>query len=328
MKFKALRRLGLVICMSSIALITSGCGTTQPQVTYYNMADTRSLPREGVTDVFSMDQADITVKIPEGTRPENSNPLFGLMREMTVTDGANRPPPTPKKAESAPTPKQAEQPPKIDSPKPAFSVTASVSEAPNFRVGFLEANDFQRTTKLSVTKRENTELVASIGTETTDNLKASITKVGGLITAAVTVLAASGEVKCASHEFLISTAEPTKEIAPCIAYKLEEVPKDAIKFNDIPWGKPVSNFYYSACRNLTVTISTSDAQQSFKLKVPDPNYVQSVRLPFKGSIKKHSICGVSTVTDAQGNPTNSVEALTELLKQISSIREATQANSK
>jgi len=337
MALRSLHQLVLAVGISMLALLTAGCASTPPEVVYYNMADPEKLPKEGVTDVFALDQATVTATLPTGATT-GSKPLAGaiggLFPNMGDAPNIGRLPSKPASEQPSPKSADAGEAAKADKPsaQPAkTSVNVALSEAADYRIGFVEVNDLRKTTRLSLTKRDNTEMVASIGTETTDNLNTSIAKIGGLITKLVTWVYASGSMACPSHEFAVesdSVGVVRKTAAPCISYTLGPVPKEAIRFSDIPWGRPVSVFYYAACRNLKVTVETISTKQVFEFKVPDPQYVQSVRLPAKGTIKKHSTCGVSTVTESQASPTSSVEALTELLTQVNNIREAAKNDGK
>ncbi|MBB3119263.1 hypothetical protein [Pseudoduganella violacea] len=235
-------------------------------------------------------------------------------------------------------------------PGPLTYVIASTpTEARDFKIGIEPVNNLLNTTKITITKPENSERYASGGSETKDNLKDTITAVGGLVAKAVAMAAPSsqpqaagadscsaklGEVatvdlsaalmKKASQSFTarFDKADPA---SACIKVELQGVPLDAIPVDDYPWGKKTSAYFYSACRSATITVSYPDKSRQPLVKivrVADPGFLQYVHYPFKGVITMHSECGVSVKTDGTADPLAGVAAMTELLKQAEAIKGA------
>ena len=229
-----------------------------------------------------------------------------------------------------------------------YAISSEPIEYQNFKVGVVSRNNFISTTKLNITKAENSDRYASGGTETTDNVKTLISTVGGIIVKGLTmagpapVSAPVQEVpvpdSCATMltkpfviEFSsIKDAEnnpnfpvrfvPTDSTTSCVHLTLDPLPPDAKKIDEFPWNTPTSDYFYSACRNLTVTVTYADQHLISKVvRIADPNYYQSVQYPYKGSVTMHSQCGVSVKTDALANPLAGLDSVAELLKQIDAV---------
>lgn len=297
----------------SAAFLAAGCSTTSPGVTYYDVsAPSKATSQKGMSDVFALDKATLKISYPAGSKPKNSDP-------KTSSDT------TPQSNSSAASDGNAKATQPAEASKAQVKVELEISEDSSRRIGVAGTNDYRKTTMVNLTKRENSDMVKSVGVATTENLKNSITKIGALLTGFVTISNASS---CSDTSIDIDTKGNPNEISgigagPCVKYKIGKLPSDAIKFSDIPWGTEVPYFYYAACRSVDVTINVQGAtSDTLKFKMPDPYFVQAVQIPFKGSIQKHSTCGVSTVTEGTANPTASIEALTELITQINAIKAA------
>ncbi|MFI8619318.1 hypothetical protein ACIGHN_27950 [Acidovorax sp. NPDC077693] len=294
------RQMTLIAAVAS-AMLSAGCATTSPGVAYYDMAET-ARPKDGLDDVFALDQAVLKIEFSDVPPPAaKANPGAELGKSSAAS--------------------------LIGKLQAKFTVEIVEDGR---RIGFNGTNNLYKTTTINVTKRDNTELVQSVGATTTENLKNSITKIGSMLAAFATVARTDNTSPCKylnlNAKIDSGNERQLKSWAPkdsCVTYRLEKAPADAIEFKDIPWGQEVGTFYYAACRTLVVDIKGEGREiQTLTFKVPDPYFVQAVRIPFKGSIKKHSTCGVSTVTEGQASPTASIEALTELITQINAIKEA------
>ncbi|MBV7541957.1 hypothetical protein [Acidovorax sp. sic0104] len=338
------------------AVLGTGCATTSPGIAYYDMNRTDApRPKGGVNDVFVLDKAILKFAFPEGSKSSlaKTNTTGGVGGTEPATGQAGAPSsstrplpdwktiPSPinagatrtpaKKMESADPSQTQNQPPAQKAPEPPKQVKVTVELAESSqRIGFAGANDFRKTTTFNIVKRPDTELVQSAGASTTANLQTSINKIGTLLTGLAGVFrTVKTNDECDSFGKDVITAvnrnaQTGLNAGNCATYELGAIPADAIPVQEIPWGKEVSDFYYSACRTLKVTITAqgADKVEPLTFKIPDPNFVQAVRIPFKGSINKHATCGVSTVTEAQASPTASIEALTELVTQLNAYQAA------
>ena len=64
-----------------------------------------------------------------------------------------------------------------------------------------------------------------------------------------------------------------------------------------------------------------DTTRSFPLQIADPRFVRTVRLPDKGSVNAHSICGADTKTEST-QITGYQDLLGELGKQAKAVYDA------
>jgi len=225
-----------------------------------------------------------------------------------------------------------------------YSITSEPVESLAFKVGVIPRNSIVSTTKLKIVKAENSDRFASGGTETTENLKSFISTVGGVLAQAVAIGGGApsprADASCGvvlDKAFTIDLTgfmterkdarpyffDETNSASRCVEVEVDELPPDAMPVDKYPWDTPTSHFYYSACRNVKVTVSYPDKRQTVKnLKIADPHYLQSVQYPYKGVVTMHSQCGVSVVAEAYGNPMSGLDSVAELLKQIEEIRKA------
>lgn len=290
----------------SAAILAAGCSTTSPGVTYYDVSTPqKTKAAKGVSDVFALDKAKLKITFPAGSKsksPASSTNTAGNNAIQTDADSKEE----------------------KEAPKTQVKVDLEILEDSRYRIGIGGANDYRKTTTVNIEKRENTDMVKSVGVATTENLKNTITKFGTLLAA---ILPLSAREDCKKIDLEIDTqgkAEVINEVAGnCATYTIGALPSDAIKYSEIPWGTEVTHFYYAACRTIEVKLTAVGAtDETLKFKMPDPYFVQAVQIPFKGSIRKHSTCGVSTITEATASPTASIEALTELITQINAIKAA------
>jgi hypothetical protein len=226
---------------------------------------------------------------------------------------------------------------------PDYSVVATPVEYQAFKVAVIPSNNIFKTTKLNITKADNSDRYAVGGTETTDNIKSLISSIGGVVAKGIAAAAPSAGTtySCAldiKKQYTIDITPyltedavinqkilliPEDSKTQCITINVDPRPIDSRPMEDYPWGKKTSSYYYSACRNATIKITQPDKQEVTKsIRIADPNFFQSVQYPFKGSITMHSQCGVSVKTDQMANPLGGLDILDELLKQVKAISDA------
>jgi hypothetical protein len=230
-----------------------------------------------------------------------------------------------------------------------FLIVSRPLAYPAYKIGVRPDDSWRVTTKVSIVKIENTDLVASVGVETTDNTATVIGQIGGALVKVIGLVAAlaplPGEcikadgfpVKLALSAADLAGATGAKTFnfpaaggAPaaggCISVAVGELPKDAMPAGELPYDKTTSNYYYSACRDAVVEFTTPK-KLSKKLRIADPNYVQFVQLPYKGSVTAHSECGVSVKTEAT-SPSSATQIIDALATQGKAIKDAIDAAKK
>lgn len=305
------------LSMLGAAAMLAGCAA--PSVRYFNI---EAKPNADVADIYALNSAKITI--------------------TPVVPKPAAPPPAPTAEDKSKENKSAQP----ETPAAAATLTVGVSVVADQkrRIGVDPTKNVWSSTKVNIEKIPNSDRVATIGVETTDNAKAFITTVGGLVVQAVSMgiaaVAPKAPPNCAFNPANGSTSFtlPGRTVVTadenfsdlksddgksCISIKYGAAPPEAIEAKNIPWETKSEHYYYSACREVEVKVEVTNGEPiSEKFRVPDSNLVQKVAFPYKGSIAMHSVCGVSVTTTAQANPMAPYEFATELLKQAELIRKA------
>ena len=221
-----------------------------------------------------------------------------------------------------------------------ISVASNPIESKDAKLGIRAVTNWRSSTVVNITKTENTDLVKAIGVEVTDNTAKNITAYGGAIVKIAGLAAADAAPLCVIEGKPITISVPTGTAtgtlkasgsdgsSQCISLVIGPLPIDAIKADDLPQNSDTHNFYYSACRDVEVTVDPNGKQRTVqKVRIADPAFVQYVQFPPKGSITMHSQCGVSVKTDAVS--TDSGAAILEALAtQGKAIKDAIDAAKK
>jgi len=210
-------------------------------------------------------------------------------------------------------------------------------------------------TRLKVELVNNSFLVSSIGVEVKDNLTENLEKIGavaGKVIGAAAGFAAPSEPGVVDLTQTVIDIEDyqdrvkgdaSKQWQPLPlnsqwVYKIEMAegnPAGAIEtktfFTDRVNNKFVDVFPYSACRDVTLFIYEGKGAPDdwskvvpFQLKISDPKFVQTIRLPSKGKITSHSSCGVNVVNESETNSSAKkvFEVVETLIKQAEGIKKA------
>jgi hypothetical protein len=195
-------------------------------------------------------------------------------------------------------------------------------------------------TRVNLTKIENTDLINSVGTETTDMTVTTIQQAGGVISQLIslaTIFGAAADTPCVTEKagklkFDLDPSQAFQEFdggtTKCIRIDYGPLPQGSIPAGDLPLRRDTRFFYFAACRDATVRIAQSGEQTiEEKIKISDPNHLQYVHLPNKGKITHHSSCGISVVTE-QAQTVNPADIVGALQAQGKAISDALEAASK
>jgi hypothetical protein len=229
-----------------------------------------------------------------------------------------------------PTPKPKEPP---TSPDETILIQSRATEYRQEKLGIKALSNFSASTVVNINKRENTDLVDSIGIKVTDKLADSIKNYGSVLVKVISLGILSNPttpVNCNKSIFEkglaydISTLDPNpkewtaSQESGCVNLKFSALPPDAQLASAVPQGVATSNFYYSACRDVLVTVKINEKVTTKILRVAEPRYVQYVQLPVDGSVKMHSECGASVTTSqvAKDSTADVLGAATDLIKNI------------
>jgi hypothetical protein len=198
-------------------------------------------------------------------------------------------------------------------------------------------------TNLKVKKRDNTDLLESIGVDVDDKRVKLINQVGGALAAVAPFILASGGNKTGVAEDLpqaidvsVVIASPNRneqtfspaDLGNGWMYELtvDKVPDDAVLAADFVSVDAVKTprhvVFYAACRPATLRfISGPFRGKQFSLRISDPNFLQTVGMPTKGAVQFHTACGVDvsfeTTTTSSG-----AEILNALITQAKGIIDA------
>lgn len=230
--------------------------------------------------------------------------------------------------------------------KPAqmISVPAEAESLTNYPTRFLLRQDdpWGVDTHLKVTKRDNTELLASIGTEVEDKRVKYIEAGAGVLVGLIGAAALDGStvnlpISIDSYKMLQLLASDRKAVSDAtgkiegpsgkIDFKISfgEVADDAIdvsKFASKASTESQKTIFYSACRNVSVTFVNGPlGEQTFSATVADPRYVQTLKFPEKGSIDFHTSCGANTTSSPSG-ASSSIDLVNAVIAQTKTVREA------
>jgi hypothetical protein len=241
---------------------------------------------------------------------------------------------------------------KDDAIETTIELGATPSEYRAKKIGIKPVTTWRSKTSINLTKKANTDLMASAGVEVEETLVKNITDYGGALVkviALAAVAAASADQPCLvpggpdvkvnigdrtpdQNEILADgNAQPPRE--KCVKVTLGKLPPDAIKLSEMPVGTDSNFLYYSACRDATISVVQSDVsiqRQQKTVRVSDPLYVQMLQFPPKGSITLHSECGASVQTEKStgDNMSGVIGALAAQGKAIKDAIDAAKKNGK
>ncbi len=286
----------------ALALL-AGCGAV-PVVQYTKVDDTHTDVPSKVTDMYYLAQSQITID-----KTKKEDPKTKLTTEE-------------------------------------YSIVSKPVPYTAYKVGIIPENSIRVTTKVNITKIENTDLVSAIGIETTDNTVALVNQIGGVAVKVIGLFGALapalGDKPCIpDDQFPVTLMLNSTKLAQnaitlkfnargmevedgCISVEIGSRPVDAISSEPL-FGKPTSNYFYSSCRDATISYEQAPGgvkkRVSKAIRIADPNVVQQVQFPYKGSVTMHSSCGVSVKTDA-ASPQNTISVIDALAAQLKAIVDA------
>jgi hypothetical protein len=198
-------------------------------------------------------------------------------------------------------------------------------EDPSYSFGMSPWNRWYGvTTRVSLVKIDNTQIVQSVTVAVEDKRKEFIEssfKLLGTIAQLTVAAAAPGETPVKSPPIVVDTSSELKRSkcgrAACspipvvpsnwganATLEVGAVPPDAIDVNTVVTASFLDRankvFFSSACRQATLTvrdIKSSDATLVKHFSLADPRFVQIIALPTKGQITAHTECGYSVLPE-------------------------------
>lgn len=217
-----------------------------------------------------------------------------------------------------------------------LAVTSKPVEYPAFKLGIKGNSSWlgMANTTVNITKIENTAVVKSIGSETTDNRAADLEAIGKTVASLIPLVALTASTDTIDRSKLpwsvkayvpieadpegadAGRAIPLKD---GVTMTLGALPVDAQPLDRLRLLASTDAFVYAACRDATISFVYADTAGNRSpgkrftktVKIADPRYFQVVAFPVKGSITMHSECGVSVTTGA--DPSSSAFDLAKVL---------------
>ena len=293
----------VVLC---VAIILGGC-TVLPTVQYRIIESAKDM--EGMTDSFYRQRSEIELNLVSNAKGKDP-----AGNEVVTTE---------------------------------ISIASKPREYRASKLDIHAIENWRTSTVVSVTKAPNTDRVSSIGVEVTDKTARNIGEYGGAIVKVVSavVAAAAPDTPCLSSKAgpktitLPDTLTDTmtfdggegdgKAVVGCISIKLSPLPADALNASAIPLNTDTHKYYYSACRDAEITVMQG-VGRTFKktVRVSDPQWVQLVQFPPKGTITNHSECGISVQTDKATSDIGAAAIIDALATQGKAIKDALDAGKK
>ena len=232
----------------------------------------------------------------------------------------------------------------ISVPAEALPEPAPEGTAVDIQTRFMLRQDdaFGVDTHLSVTKIDNTDLLSSIGTEVEDKRVKYVEALGSLATGVIGTMAlmegSELPISIDSYKILknsevarndgtvyaiVTSPDGTQTIH--LQAKFGPIKDDAIDnlvFANKAHEHAQETIFHSACRSVTVLFDDGPlAGQQFSATVADPRYVETVKLPKKGSVVFHTACGANTASSPSGT-SSTLDVVNAVIAQSKTVREA------
>lgn len=202
-------------------------------------------------------------------------------------------------------------------------------------------------TNVSVSFVDNTKLIKSIGTSFKDKRIEVIEKAGSIITSIIPLVGILSTGPVVEEELKLPVVIDLSEISDKSSSSWSRIPGHnqwwyKLNLKDLPesvsnssdffkanFEKNMRAMVYSSCQDAGLLITSSkekpesnvDNFVTFKIRIANPNYIDTINFPVKGRIAMHSICGADIKTEDSDDISNL--AVTEaLIKQIAAIKKA------
>lgn len=294
-----------------VTAVLAGCSAT-PTVKYKQVVTAKDM--SGMSDAYFLQKSVISVKLEEQAKTDGSGKIVSILTVNSI--------------------------PREDASK---------------KLAIKPRKTWTGNTTVAITKQDNTDLPAAIGSEVSNAVVENIAEAGSVIVKAVGMIGLAGAAdssvkRCIDPDkpALVLTPQPKSELDThatnsehlngnargaeigCITISYDPLPPDAQPFSADVFNQDSSMFYYAACRRAKVSVTHLGNVLTAEVRISDPSFIQAVEFPAKGSLKLHSQCGVSVITEKASNEvalSAIFEALSAQQKAIKAALEAT-ANAK
>ena len=207
-------------------------------------------------------------------------------------------------------------------PKWTFAVSNTPVEDTRRRFLLLQNSNLLARTTLVAAKRQNTDLLSSIGSEVTDNRVALIQNAGAVAKIAIG-LVVSGQAPdpnspftarfelTEDSQFTVATADPNWKAwrhkdQPNLTVRVGPPPVTALVYQPALLRSGMQGVFAAACRPVIVSYKAPDSSEyEWRGKLADSDSVEFTPLPRKGKVEYHDQCGTSVTNDK--DPTKSTD---------------------
>lgn len=227
-------------------------------------------------------------------------------------------------------------------PEVAFR-TVPIEEPGGPTYAIIPETSFGVVSKVGLATRPNSMVAHEVTTEIEDKRVEFIKELGGVIVSGIALTAAAMAVPPLGYRVVVDLADalrslksrdavevkalagnvlgPKNDAIKVVAVRLSPVSADAIDRGNFPYSDVQSVLFYSACRDATIEFSYQETTYVGTVRIPDPNFLQTVGLPKTGKVAFHDQCGVS-VTHGKAVTATSLELLKTTIDQVKSVRDA------
>lgn len=298
------RKVGYVVLIFLFVLMMGGC-VSFPKLTYLSPSDEDA---EGAIK-FYLQGSMVTLGIPSGENAE------GIKTETTPVGSLQ------------------------EFKDKGVCAVVTPAESKNHFYALKPHQSIWSKTSVSVSYRDNTRLIKTIGTDFKDNRIEVIGKVAAIVATGISILKTTREplrlpVVIDLSNINEGSITPWRNIPGHHKwwYKLalDTPPEDSVKATKYFVTPRASRaLAYSACQEATLFVVYSEGTPSevpeeravFNTRIANPNYVCTLNLPAKGSITMHSICGAD-IRPEEYTDVSGLDILEAVMKQVEMIKQA------
>jgi len=214
-----------------------------------------------------------------------------------------------------------------------LTIKSIPTESTKHKYGIHAVTNWGSSTSVTLSKKDNTDLISSADVGVTDTRTKTIGELGGIVVKIIAAAVGFTQDKCTSPgqypltlNPIVNFEEPSlayKDSTGCFKVTLKPAATDAIPTKVFTEQirnekKDSEYFFYSSCRDAQIIYKDGDHAVSTTVRIADPSQVQRIKFPQKGSISMHSECGVSIKMEnaASDNTLSVIDALAAQTKAI------------
>ena len=230
-----------------------------------------------------------------------------------------------------------------------FTVASAAAEDTTHRLLLVSQRDLLSRTNLSVTKRPDSDMLSSVGSELVDNRTALITNVGTVLKTVIPLAALVNGDKppeplrvswssLDAHPGFNAVAGATEPRggkkdgqiwrygSTDLTVEVGPTPVTAERYSNALFAGQKTGLFAATCRSIIVRYTSQGVDYSYRGKIADPSQVEFVPLPAKGKIEFHDHCGVSVTSEKDSVATPDAIAATAATTAVAVLDSYKKAN--